>query len=111
MRPPISGVLLITQLFGGNPAVEAYTRADGIRVLGHTGIDVACPLGTQIFAAWDGVLRVRDTRPHGLGLFVEVRDGRGRIARYGHLSRGAGAGRQCGADAPRDSALRQQRFQ
>lgn len=87
MRPPLDGTLLVTQLFGGNPAAEAYTTADGIRVLGHTGIDLSCPIGASVYACWAGSAHIADDGARGFGLHVVLTDDRGRQALYGHLSR------------------------
>jgi murein DD-endopeptidase MepM/ murein hydrolase activator NlpD len=86
MRPPLNGDLLITQLFGGNPQLEAYVTADGIHVLGHTGIDINCPRGTPIFPCWEGVVHIVDSGRQGFGLHVTLTDAQGRQALYGHLS-------------------------
>jgi murein DD-endopeptidase MepM/ murein hydrolase activator NlpD len=86
MRPPLDGILRITQLFGGNPRVEAYTIAGGYQVLGHTGIDIACPVGTPLFPCWDGIVHIADDGTHGFGLYATITDAQGRRALYGHLS-------------------------
>lgn len=87
MRPPISGVLRVTQLFGGNPASEAYVDPRGRTVIGHDGIDVACAAGTPVFPAWPGVVSIVDDGAHGFGLHVFVNDlAHGRWALYAHLS-------------------------
>jgi murein DD-endopeptidase MepM/ murein hydrolase activator NlpD len=86
MRPPINGTLLLTQLFGGNPQMEAYTAAGGHRVIGHTGIDINAQLGEDVYPAWAGKLEIRDTRPHGFGLHAVIHAPDGRSALYGHLS-------------------------
>ena len=85
MRPPINGTLVITQLFGGNPASEAYTTSDGHRVLGHSGIDIACPLGTDIYPAANGTVQIIESA-RGFGLHCIVTDARKRTFLYAHLS-------------------------
>jgi murein DD-endopeptidase MepM/ murein hydrolase activator NlpD len=87
VRPPISGQLTVTQLFGGNPNSEAYVNARGQRVIGHDGIDIACAVGTPVYPAWSGILTVIDDGSRGFGLHALVTDpARGRTALYGHLS-------------------------
>lgn len=101
MRPPINGTLELTQLFGGNPASEAYQTADGFTVIGHSGIDIAAPEGTPVYPAWDGRLTVIDSGGSGFGLHAIVSDSRGRKALYGHLSRvDVGDGGQVWAHQP-----------
>jgi len=86
MRPPLDGTLLVTQLFGGNPAAESYKTGDGYQVLGHTGIDLNCAAGTLVFPCWEGVAHIMDSGKQGFGLHVTITDARGRQALYGHLS-------------------------
>ncbi|HWE63719.1 MAG TPA: M23 family metallopeptidase [Chloroflexota bacterium] len=86
MRPPLNGTLRITQLFGGNPRLEAFVTGDGLHVLGHTGIDIACPIGTPVYPCWEGVVHIADSGTQGLGLHATITDARGRQAQYGHLS-------------------------
>lgn len=86
MRPPLDGTLLVTQLFGGNPKAEAFSAGDGILVLGHTGIDLSCPVGSPVYPCWEGVVRILDSGPRGFGLHATITDPRGRQALYGHLS-------------------------
>lgn len=86
MRPPISGPLLITQLFGGNPVAERYVNSDGQQVLGHDGVDIAAGIGSWVYPAWNGVVDVIDDGTHGFGLHAIVTDAKGRRALYGHLS-------------------------
>jgi murein DD-endopeptidase MepM/ murein hydrolase activator NlpD len=86
MRPPLNGTLLITQLFGGNPKVESFITADGIHVLGHTGLDINAALGTPVYPCWEGIVHIVNSGTTGFGLHVTITDARGRQALYGHLS-------------------------
>lgn len=86
MRPPISGTMVITQLFGGNPENERYTTKEGNLVIGHSGIDIGCPMGTLIYPAANGIVQILDTTPYGFGLHILLVDTRGRRFLYGHLS-------------------------
>ena len=85
MRPPLSGALVVTQLFGGNPAQEAYTQ-DGHVVLGHTGIDISANVGDLVYPAWPGTAQVQDFGNDGFGKHITLTDDKGRTALYGHLS-------------------------
>lgn len=84
MRPPVDGVLLITQLFASNLADKPYTLPDGQAVLGHTGVDVNAPLGTPVKAAWPGTVS-HGWDATGFGNYVVLTDPHGRQALYGHL--------------------------
>lgn len=85
MRPPLTH-LTVTQLFGGNPAFEAYQDASGHYCRGHNGIDFAAVEGENVYPAWDGTLDIVDSRPYGYGLHAIVTDVHGRSVLYGHLS-------------------------
>jgi murein DD-endopeptidase MepM/ murein hydrolase activator NlpD len=65
------------------------------RVLPHSGVDYAAPLGTPVRAAGDGVVEAAGSRG-GYGTLVEIQHPTGYSTRYAHLSRiaaGVGAGR------------------
>ncbi len=75
--------------------VSAYslTSSFGLRehpLLGvmraHSGIDLAAPLGSPIFATSDGTVSTADWRG-GYGLLVSLDHGGGVQTRYGHMSR------------------------
>lgn len=85
MRPPINSTLVITQLFGGNPKWEQYINQYGYTTLGHDGIDIAAVIGTPVYPAWDGKLKII-SQSTGFGLHALITDSRGRVALYGHLS-------------------------
>lgn len=55
-------------------------------VRGHSGLDLAAPMGSPIVATSDGVVGEADWRG-GYGLFVAVEHGGGIQTRYGHMSR------------------------
>ncbi len=92
MRPPLAwqdmpdSVLKVTQLFGGNPQMEAYIAPDGRQIIGHTGVDFGCPLGSDVYPAWNGTVEIVDSGNKGFGLHAIVTDASGRKALYGHLS-------------------------
>ena len=52
----------------------------------HSGIDLAAPAGTPIYATADGMVG-RAQWQGGYGLFVEMEHGGGLATRYGHMSR------------------------
>ena len=87
MRPPLNGTLLVTQLFGGNPASERYVNVLGQQIIGHDGIDFACQEGDLVYPAWPGNIIFLDNRPHGFGYYALVRQPNSPVfALYGHLS-------------------------
>ncbi|GAB3051437.1 M23 family metallopeptidase [Acinetobacter apis] len=53
---------------------------------GHTGIDLAAPTGTSIYASGSGIV-VRSGWVTGYGQLVEINHGNGYLTRYGHASR------------------------
>lgn len=90
MYAPIDGDIVLTQLYGstrGGPS-EAYTTTDPhgnpVTVIGHPALDISCPLGTPVRAAWPG--KVVTKVDQFLGTHVIVTDGTGRTALYAHLS-------------------------
>jgi murein DD-endopeptidase MepM/ murein hydrolase activator NlpD len=60
------------------------------RRLLHTGVDLAAPTGTPIYAAGDGVVE-RAGWASGYGRFVMIRHVNGYETAYGHMSRIAGS--------------------
>src|SRR6185312_615612 len=89
MIAPITGKLLVTQLFGGRPALESYkywTGTNYINVIGHTGIDFNALVGTPVFAVYSGIITVQPFQGNGLGNWVTLIDDRGVEVDYGHLS-------------------------
>lgn len=53
----------------------------------HTGIDVACPLGTPIYAFDDGVVEASGWNSGGYGYQVVINHGNGIKTRYAHNSK------------------------
>jgi murein DD-endopeptidase MepM/ murein hydrolase activator NlpD len=52
----------------------------------HAGVDLAGPVGTEIYATADGIIK-RSQVVSGYGNLVEIDHGRGIQTRYGHLSK------------------------
>ncbi|MDX2286798.1 MAG: M23 family metallopeptidase [Bacteroidia bacterium] len=53
----------------------------------HTGIDMEAAMGTEVFAAADGVVKLADVSQGGYGLQVEIEHGSfGYVTKYAHLS-------------------------
>lgn len=73
----------ISSYFGYRPAPKAGAST------GHKGIDIACPLGTQVKAMADGTAYVKSD-PNGYGKYVGIEhgiiNGKRVISRYAHLS-------------------------
>lgn len=87
MHAPIGGALVVTQLFASTIADKPFDMPYGsgtVRVLGHTGVDISCPIGTPVLAAWAGTVRT-GWDDSGFGNFVVVTAGDGRTMLYGHL--------------------------
>ena len=63
-------------------------RADPFRESAamHTGIDLAAPLGTPVYATADGVVDRSEWNDGGYGNLIEIDHGAGIQTRYGHLS-------------------------
>lgn len=53
----------------------------------HTGLDIACNLGTNIYAADTGVVSVAQYNRGGYGYYVIINHDDGKQTLYGHLSR------------------------
>lgn len=91
MRPPIDGVLTVSQLFGGNPKNETYDSTypwnGGAHIIGHDGVDVACDIGTHIYPVWDGYI-TSYFYGGGFGTCCLLHDAiGGRMFLYAHLSK------------------------
>ena len=76
---PLSGSFL-TSGFGMRQHPLLGTRR------AHSGIDLAAPMGTPIYATADGMVG-RAQWQGGYGLFVEMEHGGGLQTRFGHMSR------------------------
>jgi murein DD-endopeptidase MepM/ murein hydrolase activator NlpD len=68
----------ITQYFGERPAQYPTSK-------GHNGVDFGTPVGSDIYAAWDGVVEVAREDKTGYGRHVRIRHSHG-LTIYGHLS-------------------------
>jgi len=86
-------------LFANIPSIKPITGAYSIRgygmrihpVLGirrmHEGIDIIADVGTNIFAAADGVVRYAGRTRGGYGTVVEISHGYGYSTLYAHISK------------------------
>jgi murein DD-endopeptidase MepM/ murein hydrolase activator NlpD len=75
----------ITQSFGptslgSEPALYGYGHF-------HTGVDYACPVGSDVLASFDGVVTLPAYDPLGYGRYIVLDDGRGLQSLVAHLSR------------------------
>ena len=52
----------------------------------HSGIDLAGPIGTPIYATADGIVSAAEYNSGGYGTLIKLDHGRGIETRYGHLS-------------------------
>ncbi len=68
---PVQGV--ITQNYGGR--------------YGHTGIDIAAPIGTPVYASLSGRVNFAGWNPHGYGNFIKISGNDGLEYCYAHNSR------------------------
>ena len=80
-RQPFRGEYPITQRFG--EIVEGVT----INGKPHTGIDYACPMGTEILASADGVVMAASYDGSGYGNRVILQHEGKKATLYAHLSR------------------------
>lgn len=83
---PFRGSFGISQLWGENPQIYGQITYDGVRLLGHNGIDFLTPVGTPILAVEGGV--VEETiynDPSGFGNYIKVRHDWGESV-YAHLN-------------------------
>lgn len=96
MLAPLTGTLLVTQLFGAHPATEAYSVVhDGVRYqcLAHPAWDLNCVVSTPVSAVEPGVVHFFGS-PWGfpddgygpLGLHAVLTMANGEAFWYAHLS-------------------------
>ena len=52
----------------------------------HYGFDFAAPIGTEIYATGDGVVKTVQYNLHGYGKMIEIDHGFGFVTLYAHLS-------------------------
>ena len=81
LKTPIDGARVSS---GFNPKrkhpILGFTRA-------HTGIDLAAPTGTPIYASGDGFVSEMQLNHKGYGKFVTIKHNREYSTRYAHMSR------------------------
>jgi septal ring factor EnvC (AmiA/AmiB activator) len=78
MRWPLKNVY-ITQPWGANP--DIYKR---FGLLGHNGLDLRAPMGTEVFAPHDGVIKEKRLDADGYGNYIKIEsDKEGSV--LGHL--------------------------
>ncbi|MFM1539089.1 murein hydrolase activator EnvC family protein [Helcococcus bovis] len=67
---------------------SGFTLQDGSWYSGgfHSGVDLAGPLGTNIYAAEDGVVTYAGWNDYGYGNLIIIDHGNGMTTRYAHLS-------------------------
>jgi murein DD-endopeptidase MepM/ murein hydrolase activator NlpD len=55
----------------------------------HKGIDIGCPMGTEIYAVWGGVVKIADSSREydGAGKYVVIEHEDGFLTKYFHMSR------------------------
>nr|WP_233498323.1 LysM peptidoglycan-binding domain-containing M23 family metallopeptidase [Meiothermus sp. QL-1] len=70
-----------------NFTITTYFGRRGVFQRFHTGIDLAAPVGTPIYAARAGVVTVAGWSRSGYGLHVVLDHGGGQETLYGHMSR------------------------
>jgi len=75
---------VITQGFGPSP--YAIEPPYGQYAHFHTGIDLAAPVNSPIFAAADGVVALVGRDPWGYGNYIVISHGGGLATLYGHLN-------------------------
>ena len=81
LKTPVDGAKVSS---GFNPKrrhpILGYTKA-------HTGIDLAVPMGTPIYASGNGTISEIQFNHKGYGKFVTIRHNREYSTRYAHMSR------------------------
>jgi murein DD-endopeptidase MepM/ murein hydrolase activator NlpD len=71
------GNFVITTYFGRRSPYQRY----------HTGVDLAAPYGTPIYASRGGQIDTAGWSPFGYGIHIQIDHGNGVETLYGHLSR------------------------
>ena len=77
MRQPLKQIY-VTQRFGENPSIY---KEFGLK--GHSGIDFRAPMGTEVYAAIEGEVKIITSRT-GYGLHIKQRNNKYEIC-YAHL--------------------------
>lgn len=79
-------ILAVEPIANGRVSSTFGYRSMSGRSEHHSGIDLAAPTGTPIYATGDGVV-TRAGWGRGYGNYVEINHGNGLVTRYGHASR------------------------
>ena len=93
---PLAQPYRVVQRFGDNPAEHRKLLINGVPLLGHEGMDLAAPPGTQVHAVQDGtVLRVEENHPrYGRVVLLGPRVGTVALRPAGAGCRAGGRSRQ-----------------
>lgn len=81
-----SAVLAVEPIANGRISSTYGYRSMGGRGEFHSGIDLAAPTGTPIYATGAGVV-TKSGWGRGYGNYIEIDHGNGYVTRYGHASR------------------------
>ena len=79
-RQPFKGDYPISQGYG--ELIPGVTYKDRP----HTGIDYACPVGTEILASADGIVKYSGYEKTGYGNWIVIEHEKGKCTLYAHLS-------------------------
>lgn len=95
---PLAQPYRVAQRFGDNVAEHRKILINGVPLLGHEGMDLAAPPGTEVLAVQDGsVLRVEENHPrYGRVLLLGHEWGQSLYAQLGQAAVQAGAAVQGG---------------
>lgn len=81
-----AGLLAVEPIANGRVSSTFGYRSMFGRTEYHSGLDLAAPTGTPIYATADGVV-TKSGWGRGYGNYVEIDHGNGLVTRYGHASR------------------------
>lgn len=85
LGPPLTGSLVLSQLFGENPQTYSAITYDGVPLKGNIMLDFDAPIGTPVMAVDDGsVMNVVIDDGSGFGNYIKVAHAWGESI-YAHL--------------------------